>query len=197
MTNKGCHRDEAVSAAPWISPGLVRSNEVVLRTIHDPHHIERGKLNKAAIATSDLMERGWSVDRMKYTSAWRIRLSHLFWNIRERRNGRDTKFFIVPVSVGQVRGLLDSNGGQFLSVTDEAMKTNPAHAAIVLASSSQKSDARKARTMLVAALPPHIEVAKAFKGSRRFGWSLGMIMMLIAPFRTIGQHVLRKIRPAR
>lgn len=186
MAGEECPRGETSSAAPWISPGLVKDDEIVLRTIFDPHHLENGKLTKAAIATADLETRGWSVDRKRFTSLWRLRLEHWRWRRRySQKNPALEKCYILPIPVSAIRGLRDA-GRQVISVTDFALCSNPAHAALITSVAiTKKSEARKVRTMLMAALPPFVEAKAAFGPQDRWGFSRGIKAMALSALKAV------------
>lgn len=116
------HRDEHKSAVPWLSPGLVRSNELVLRTILDPDHLEPdGKLALAAISLADIRFRGWSVDRKYFTGLWRVRLSHSEW---KKKKPHLRKIHVLPILVGEIRLPGPTTGQQDFVVTDTAVWLN-------------------------------------------------------------------------
>lgn len=188
MAGKEPHRDERSSAARWISPGLVGDNEIVLRTIFDPHHIKSGVLSPAAIALDDLRSRGWSLDRKRFTSLWRMKLSHWNWH---RRKTDLLGCFVLPINVKRVRSECRNNDKQILSITDWALCRNPAHAAVLLSAKSGEGEARRARTMLMTVLPRHIEVSRAFSANDRWGWSRGMRGEMCAPVKTIFEIIFR------
>jgi hypothetical protein len=175
------HRDEKSSASPWFSPGLVEDNEVVLRTIFDPHHLEGGVLAPAAIALSDLKFRGWSLDRKRFTSLWKMKLSHRGWMNKKQDLDR---CLVLPIEVGAVRACREQQK-QIFSITDMALCSNPAHAAILLSTKGGDGAARKARSTLMKYLPKHVDVSDAFAADDRWGWSRGMVFKLITVLRTL------------
>lgn len=176
------HRDESTSAARWLSPDLVRNEETVIRTIFDPHHIESGALSPAAISLDDLRLRGWSVDRKGYTSLWRVKLSHRQWRTRKADINR---CYVIPIIVGDLRAGCRLDQNQTFSVTDAALCSNSAHAAILLSVRSGEGLARKARTALMGFLPPYVEVSAAFSNQDKWGWSRGIIFQARAVMRAL------------
>jgi hypothetical protein len=171
------HRDEKTSASRWFSPGLVQDDEIILRTIWDPHHFKDGNLSTtAAISLEDLRFRGWSVDRKRYTSLWRLKRAHRKSQIQKANLRR---CYVIPIGVGNIR--TDCNGA-FL-VVDDALWKNPAHSAVLLSAKSSEVAARKARDLLMRTLPPYIDVANAFLDNDRWGWSRGIALEIIAMFR--------------
>ena len=162
----GTHRDEYKSAAPRYSPGLVNSNELVLRTILDPDHIEStGGLKSAAISLDDLRFRGWSVDRKKYTSLRQLRR---FQSSLARRKPQIEQFFVIPIRVSEIRVTRD--GHQDFVVTDAAMCKKPSHAAVLLSVPKLKeSEARRLRGDLLGRLPRYVKAEQIFGFIDRFG----------------------------
>ncbi len=181
MATKESHRDEKSSASRWFSPDLVRDEEIVLRTIFDPHHVESGTLSIAAVSLSDLRSRGWSVDRKKYTSLWKLKLNQLRWHHRKPDLHR---CYVIPINVGTLRDYKTDNN-QIFSIIDLAFCLNPAHAAILLSVKGGDGAARKARDTLMAGLPAYIDVSKAFSNEDRWGWSRGMFLQVIAILRAL------------
>ena len=177
------HRDERTSASPWFSPGLVRDDEIILRTILDPHHVENNTLSPAAIALADLRERGWSVDRKTFTSAWRIRLDHKRWG---KRKSDLRKCWVVPAAVGDVRKLIADDQKLFV-ITDHASPLNPAHGSLLLATKSSQGAARKARDILLRALPSYISLEHCFTPQEKYGWWRGVLLGYSASVRQLWQ----------
>ena len=52
------HRDERVSAAPELSPGVVEDDEIVLREMFNPEHVRDGEVIERAVPVDDLRYRG-------------------------------------------------------------------------------------------------------------------------------------------
>ena len=61
------HPEERVSAAPNISPGIVRNEEFLLRELYSPQDVENGKITPRAIPIGKLRE-GYSVHRMQHAT---------------------------------------------------------------------------------------------------------------------------------
>lgn len=166
------HRDETRSASPWLTPGLVASREVIIRTILDPDHLgPDGKLAAAAIALEDIRFRGWSVDRKLYTSPWRIKLSHSRWR-RKKPHLRD--IYALPVAAKDLRQPDPATGRPAFVVIDAALWLNPAHATVLLAEQLGQGAARGLRNKLVQQLPPYVDVKEVFASGSKFGFSRGM-----------------------
>jgi hypothetical protein len=177
MPAKEPHRDETSSASRWFSPGLVRDDEIILRTIHDPHHIQDGKLStSAAIPLDDLRSRGWSVDRKKFTSLWRVKIAHWRW---QRRKPDLEGCYLIPIQVGSVRAIPDNT----FSVTDDALWSNPAHGAVILSAHCGPGAARRARDLLMQAISQYVAASDAFSPTDTRGWSRGIAAEIAAIFR--------------
>lgn len=186
------HRDENRSAAPWFSPGLVRDDEVVVRTVLDPDHFKGNKLASVAIPLKDIQSRGWSVDRKSFTSSWYIRFSHWQWQRRRLREGREEikRFYVLPIPVRLLRDLDPHTGNQEFVVTDAALCMNPAHAHVLLARELGDAIARGLRTNLLQRLPPYVDVSNAFGPADRGGLLRGMFGKYLAIVRRLFRSVL-------
>jgi hypothetical protein len=181
------HRDESSSAAPWISPGLVADNETVLRTIFDPQHIQNGELQNAAISLEDIRSRGWSVERKRFTSLWRIKLTHYRWRLKKSDLKR---CYVIPIDVGALRTQCQFDQNHKFIVIDDALYANPAHAAVLISKKCGEGMARKARGELMKFMPPHIKLSRAFSTRDRWGWTRA----LVASFLTFTSTLLKKAR---
>ena len=165
------HRNENESAAPKLSPGLVTSDEVLLRTIIDPDHLgPNGSLSVAAIALQDIRERGWSVNRKKFTSLRRLR--HLHSEI-EAKKATIKRLYVLPVSASYFRSPGRTTGKQDFVVTDDASWKNPAHASVLLASPCSPGQARLFRNDLLQNLPKYVDVETVFGPQDKLGHCLG------------------------
>ncbi len=182
------HRDERKSAATWLSPGLVHSDEIVLRTILDPDHLKDGKLASAAISLEDIRFRGWSVDRRHFTSSWRVRLSHSGW---KRKRPSIRKFYVLPVPVSEFRQPNPTNGHQDFVVTDTAVWLNPAHAAVLLSGPRGEGAARGFRTQLLRKLPPYVDIGVAFAPTDNRGYLRGMLRQFAAILVSPARYIFR------
>jgi hypothetical protein len=181
-------RNENVSAAPWFSPGLVTSEEVILRTVLDPDHLQsNGKLADAAISLEDIRVRGWSVDRKKFTSPWTISLFHSRW---KSRKPAINNFYVLPILVRDLRIQDDKTGIQEFVVVDAALCFRPSHAAVLFRRPQAPSAARKFRTDLIQRLPRYVDVSLAFDSDDRYGFTRGMIRHLVALFSMSFRYLL-------
>jgi hypothetical protein len=171
----GPHRSESKTSAPRYSPGLVQSDELVLRTILDPDHLEAGgQLKLAAISLEDIQFRGWSVDRKKFTSLRQLKIFHQDWKNRKPQIDR---FYVLPVSANAIR--LNPDGGyQEFLVTDAALCFKPGHAAVFAAKAGpqppSKSRLRQLRNELLEKLPPYVDAGQVFEPLEKFGYVWGM-----------------------
>ncbi len=181
------HRDEHESAAPCFSPGLVQSDEIVLRTIIDPDHLNPdGTLASAAISLEDICFRGWSVDRKRFTSQWRIKLSHSDW---KKKKPTIIRCYVLPIPVSEIRRSNPTGESQDFVVTDAAMWLNPAHGAILLSGPKGQGAARGFRNNLLQKFPHYVDVTEVFTRTDRYGFLKGMLgqlrAVLASPFRCI------------
>ena len=127
------HLDEKTSAAPGVSPEIVRDIEVVLRELYFPGHMEDGLLTPAALTIEELKQTGASVHRAEYAVAERVRASvqsHL--DAREKRNpDRQFEAMISAPTAGEIRRKrIEGTGKQVFVVIDTAEIDNPSHASI-------------------------------------------------------------------
>ena len=147
------HLDEQTSAAPGISPGIVRDNEIVLRELLSPDHIEKGLITPAAVELKELQQTGASVHRAKHAVAEEVRAS-VARRLEARRSqdpNRPCEARISAPTAGQIRGIrIEKTGEQIFVVIDTAEFGNPSHASIYRRNPEmQKSRLRKLRTDLL------------------------------------------------
>jgi hypothetical protein len=137
----------------------------------DPDHLEpSGKLAVAAIALEDIRFRGWSVDRQRFTSKWRVRLSHYGW---KKRKPKLIKLHVLPLRASDIRLVAITNGQQEFVVTDSAVWLNPAHSAVLLAGPKGEGAARGLRSKLMEGFPQYMDVEQAFNSADKFGFLKG------------------------
>lgn len=194
------HRDEGLSAKPYFSPGLVHTDEIILRTVPDldPDHLgPNGTLANAAIALKDIRFRGWSVDRKHYTSLWRIWWFHFNW---KRRKPKIRGFYVLPIPVNNMRRRDPQSQKQDFVVVDTARWFRPAHADVLLSEEKSEGDARLLRNNLVQSLPPYTNLSCAFGATDKWGFARGMSKQLLAmflmPFRWFRNRFKPSIEPA-
>lgn len=101
------HLDEQTSAAPDISPGIVRDNEIVLRELLSPDHIEEGMITPAAVELKGLQQTGASVHRAQHAVAEEVRASiQSRLDARKRQDpSRPYEARISAPTAGQIRGI--------------------------------------------------------------------------------------------
>lgn len=165
MHSQPLHLDEATTAAPGISPGIVLDEERLLREILNPDHVRGGEVQPSAIPLRDLKERGFSVHRLQYATRKFVEDS-----INEklaRPSAGDTRVSegVARFTVRAVREIND-NGNKAFVVIDTAKLSNIGHASIYLFNVEVKdSYARSMRDKLRPLLENRISVAEAFAGS--------------------------------
>ena len=147
------HLDEQTSAVPGISPGIVQDNEIVLRELFSPEHIQEGVITPAALKLTELQWSGASVHRAKHAVAKEVRASvQRRLDARESRDpSRSYEARISAPTAGQIRGIrIEKTGEQIFVVIDTAELGNPSHASIYRRNPEmRKSQLRKLRTDLL------------------------------------------------
>lgn len=170
----GPHRSETKSAAPRYSPGLVQRDEIILRTVLDPDHVDpkNGNLSFAAVSLDDIQYRGWSVDRKKYTSLRRLRLYH---QEKKRNKPGIKRFYVLPVRVSDIR-FNPETGDQDFVVIDDALCGKPCHAAVLSSATGNqpKSKLKQFRGELLKRLPQYVGTLQIFESGEKYGYLLGM-----------------------
>ena len=156
------HLDETSSAAPDISPGIVEDDEPLLRSVFNPDHVKDGQIQPSAISLSDLRERGFSVNRLRYVTQEFVAesidrtLARTFQGIARESEG------VACFEARAVRDVRD-NDTQVIVVIDTALQDNRGHASIYLANPDVKpSQARRMREKLLPLLHGRVSVAEAF-----------------------------------
>lgn len=147
---------------PGVSPGVVKDCEFLLREIFNPEHIKDGNLQLTAISLKDLRLRGFSVHRMEYVPAERIKAS-IETRLSIKRNNEPWKNEGVAkfqaLKVRQIK--LDDQ--QLFVVIDTALKDNPGHASIFAAQTGKPdSYMRELRSLLLPLLETRTAVDEAF-----------------------------------
>ena len=162
MAFQSPHLDETVSAALEVSPGVVSNDEQLLRSLFNPDHIKDGILQVAAIPLRDLQARGFSVNRMSYSTPEFIEdgINRLL----ARRPGGQPRNSegVARFSAADVRSIQD-DGRQVFVVIDTASPDNVGHASIFLSDVAMPpSHARKMREQLLPLLQRRMSIAEAF-----------------------------------
>ncbi len=157
------HLDEQSSAAPGLSPGIVKDDEYLLRELFNPQHVENGELKLAAISLKDLRSRGFSVHRMKYVTPECVKASIEGRLSRPRKGAPWKNEGAAKLKALDVRQIL-CDGRQAFVVIDTAEQNNRGHASIYVAA-PEKGDqyARELRQLLLPFLQKRMPVDKAFE----------------------------------
>lgn len=131
MTLNAC--DYLTGHKPSEFPGPVKDEEILVRSIFDPIHFENGTLTNAAIEAADLATRGWSVDRLSFTTISKIH-ERALRKIQEKEAAGSARYSGQPqkshVCTGDVRQIRDGNGEVAFRVMDAPIADNDAHAMI-------------------------------------------------------------------
>ena len=149
MESSVTHLNEAESASPGISPGVVNDDEVILRELYEPYHICNDTLKLTSVSLTELGETGFSVHRKTHVNldvirdAIKMRLSRI-------RKEAWMSAGVAEILTMDVRKIVDANNDRLLVVIDTATDTNRGHASIY-AAQPEKGDAhaRKVRTYLM------------------------------------------------
>lgn len=177
------HRDESRSASRWFSPGLVASSEVIIRTVIDPDHLQPdGKIATTAISLDDIRRRGWSVNRINFTSPRQVKRFHVRW---KKRKPSVKECYVLPVSVAELRHPSPDTGFQDFVVTDDARWCDPSHAAVLASKPCGESAARVLRSRLMSRLLHYTNVDDVFRSENRWGYVRGMIRQLTSMVRSV------------
>ena len=133
MPGESSHLSEECSAAPGISPALVADCEYLLRELYFPHHTNgEPELTVRAITVRELRDTGFSVNRMRYVGAVRLRELIVERLARPRRGEPWRSFGVAKLQAAEVRSvrLPDAPDEQALVVVDTATEERPWHASI-------------------------------------------------------------------
>ena len=111
------------------SPGLVRDDELLIRTLYSPHQInEKGTVTPASFR--DALERGLSVNRKSFISEAGLRKRIEGKIERDRKDGKERNEFyrVVAARCGDVRQLFSEDGARLFCVYDTASQEDVSHA---------------------------------------------------------------------
>ena len=160
------HLDEASSAEPDISLGIVLDDEWLIRSMLNPDHVKDGKVLPAAIPLKDLKDRGFSVNRIPYVAqpwvenAMAEMLGRLSNGMTRQSEG------VACFTAHSVRKIRDGDHQVFV-VIDTAQRSNAAHASIYLSDIGMKdSRARGMRSTLLPLLESRMSIEQAFSKLR-------------------------------
>ena len=156
------HRDERVSTAPGLSPGVVEDGETVLREMFNPEHVRDGEVIERAVPVDDLRHRGFSVHRMRYVAPAFIKSSMERRVAKARKGDTWREEGVAKIGVRAVRDL-SIDGEQALVVIDTATDENRGHASILTANEGAgRGQARKLRERLLPLLRQRMPVDAAY-----------------------------------
>lgn len=151
--------DELCVQSTW-SPGVVKNEEVLLRTVFHPEHVLDGKVIETAISLTDLKSSGFSVDRFEYADRIILqkRIERLINNSPQLRHSG----LIANFECFSVREFSDELDERAFIVIDTAEKENTAHASIYSAKERGKSALRKLRALLLPFLQERSSLEEIF-----------------------------------
>ena len=133
------------------SPGVVADTEGLLRLWFSPEHINNGEVQESAISTADLLDRGFSVDRIEYCDTNIIRKRSL--TQRQKKPDDRISDFIAHFKCRAVRMIFDDRGDRAFVVIDEINENerpiNCAHAAIYSAERCGRATIKQLRKKLL------------------------------------------------
>jgi hypothetical protein len=156
------HRDEGVSAAPGLSPGVVEDDEILLREMFNPEHVRAGEVIERAVPVEDLRARGFSVHRMKFVAPGFIKASMRERVARPRAGDAWRDEGVAKLVARTVRELRKDERQAFV-VIDTAEEDNHGHASIFAADPLVgRAHARKLRGLLLPLLQKRMSVDEAF-----------------------------------
>lgn len=111
------------------SPGLVRDDELLIRTLYSPYQIdEKGTVTPASFR--DALERGLSINRKSCIGEADLRKGIEGKIERDRKEGkeRDEFYRVVTARCGDVRRLFSEDGERLFCVYDTASQEDVSHA---------------------------------------------------------------------
>lgn len=143
------------------SPGPVIPGERVSRTItSNDIDAETGEVSPRAFPVRDLMERGFSLDRLAHID--QPRLAERAKALAEQAPGRTLKGVMVA-NVNSIRAFRDSADRQALCVLDAGQADNAAHAIAIRSGTQSKGEIRGMRDALLKLFAPLVSVADAYR----------------------------------
>ena len=143
------HLDETTTAAPGLSPGVVRDEECLLREIYDPYHVEKGRFKPTIVPIEDLREKGFSVHRIRHTSIDSLRSTISTKLSVLRKDGYWKAAFVCRLCSGTVRQIHIDCERAFV-VIDTASPDDLGHASIYAADPGRgKAHVRELRSLLL------------------------------------------------
>jgi hypothetical protein len=155
------------------SPGVVGDDELVLRVIYVPEHVDdNGRLLPEAIPTQDLQRRLDETGRIRTLSVFRERYvdDHSLIELAERQIGSvpaSRQFAVVcSAQTANLRALQDEVGHRVVCVVDDALADEPSHAGLISAKELTRSKAKGVRLRLIKMLDPEVSFSIIPAGNR-------------------------------
>ena len=148
-------------AAPDLSLGPVRDEEILLREIFNPQHIKDGVLLERAVSLEDLRSKGFSVHRKEYVTEEFIRAMIDERLLRPRKEAPWEAEGVATIETSKVRQVCVDDERAFV-VIDTANEDNRGHASIY-AAKCDEAHARELRKHLLPFLRKREMVEEIFK----------------------------------
>lgn len=144
----------------------VNDGEILLRTDFSPIHIQDGQLLAAAISSTDLKERGFSVDREHMVELATIdsRASEQMQKAPEDRQ----EAWIAPFQCGPVRAdIYEGDNQQAFRIEHDPVDGNKAHAAIYSYTSRKNSHIKGLKALLLPHLNRGLRTLERYRAERK------------------------------
>ena len=148
------------------SPGLVDDSECILRVGYAPEHIHEGEVTVSAISQSDLVVRGYSVEREAFAVEHGIRqlAERQMTNVPDARQ----EAFLSLLSVQEIRKKFTDDGDRAFVVLDTSLPENNAHASVFSAKKKpSRSVVKELKSLLVPLLQNRLSLDEYFSPKRR------------------------------
>ncbi|WP_417215900.1 hypothetical protein [Alcanivorax sp.] len=125
----------------------IRGPEDLCRIVYSPEDVKPdNSFRPEAISCQDLMQRGFSIQRVSYTT--RAKIDALIHNYTSRKPGRAAEYLLL-FKAETVRKIIDQEGHQAFIIVDSAKKSDDeGHALIYCADRLPKSKVKELRYML-------------------------------------------------
>ena len=138
--------------------------EILLREMLNPDHVDDGNVKPAAVSLTDLRERGFSVHRIRYVTRKFVEDSIEAKLARTFQGKTRVSEGVGRFTARAVREIRD-NGSQVFVAIDTSKESNRGHASIYLSNIEVKdSIARSMRNRLLPLLESRMSVTEAFAG---------------------------------
>lgn len=114
------------------SPGPVRNDEILIRTLYSSIHINNQTHEVDPAAFSDVLKRGLSVDRKSYISQRKLEIKAQKKIEQDLEAGKTRRAFlgVTVANCSDIRSLLERDTNRSFCVYDTATEDNCAHADI-------------------------------------------------------------------